>query len=242
MLKLWQNYNQDLPPLTGQTREIPMLLSQQHSNPTTAGSNSPATLAQWRIGVDHPGDLICTGPKYQYAYVNDQIHLTNPDYERLRREVRAGDLPARRSRGTAWQPLQPTASSATAASSITVALQRPGAAARPGIRRSPMPHQSAFTEWAQGRGFEVRSGTTRVSDQPASRSPATTVQITLRHRPARLRASIVGYASTTDANDAPNGDRALGAAARLRPVRRLADEVASPLCVAFEMDVPDPRA
>ena len=83
MVTLWTNYNQDLPPLTGQTFAIPMLLSQQHSEPMDAGSTAVGTFAQWKIGLDHPGQIICTGPKYQYAYVSDYIHLIDKDYERL---------------------------------------------------------------------------------------------------------------------------------------------------------------
>ena len=108
MVKLWQSYNQDLPRADRPDPDaIPMLLSQQHSEPTTAGTTSTATLAQWRIGVDHPGDIICTGPKYQYAYVSDNIHLTNPDYERLGEKY--GEVFHQRVvLGNAWQPLQPT--------------------------------------------------------------------------------------------------------------------------------------
>ena len=100
MVKLWQSYNQDLPGLTGQSAgtPIPMLLSQQHSEPTGAGTTSTGTLAQWRIGLDHPGDITCTGPKYQYAYVSDNIHLTNRGVRAAGREVRGGDVPARGAR------------------------------------------------------------------------------------------------------------------------------------------------
>ena len=61
----------------------PAALSQQHSAPTTAGSRSTATLAQWRAGVTRPGEIVCVGPKYQYPYISDATHLTNPGYERL---------------------------------------------------------------------------------------------------------------------------------------------------------------
>src|SRR5262245_28772959 len=161
MVKLWTDYNADLPTRTGQTTTIPMLLSQQHSEPTNAGSTAASTLAQWRIGLDHPGDVICTGPKYQYAYVNDQIHLTNPDYERLG-EKYGQVFHQRVVLGNAWQPLQPTSVDRTSARVITVHFHVPvpplAWAATP-----PMPPQSALTEWAQGRGFEVRAGATRIA-------------------------------------------------------------------------------
>lgn len=50
LYQLWQDYNTDLPAITGQTRKIQMIVSQQHS----FGDRSPSTLAQWKIGVDHP--------------------------------------------------------------------------------------------------------------------------------------------------------------------------------------------
>src|SRR3954468_491330 len=136
-----------------------MLLSQQHSGPTGAGSSSTGTLAQWRIGLDHPGDIICTGPKYQYAYVSDATHLTNPDYERLGEKSAAG-MYWSVVLGEAWQPLQPTTVERSGARVITVHFHVPS----PPLAWDttlPMPHQSAFTEWAQGRGFELLSGTTR---------------------------------------------------------------------------------
>ena len=139
-------------------------------------ARSTATLAQWRIGVDRPGDIICTGPKYQYAYVNDNIHLTNPDYERLG-EKYGQVFHQRVVLGNPWQPLQPT-SVERSGRVITVHFHVPVPPLAWDTTLA-MPHQSAYTEWAQGRGFEVRAGTTRIADQRrrdrgrhACRSPA----------------------------------------------------------------------
>ncbi len=95
-----------------------------------AASTSTATIAQWKIGVDHPGDIICTGPKYQYSYVSDYTHLINKDYERLG-EKDAQVFYQRVVLGNDWQPLQPTGASRSGRV-ITVTLQRAGAAARLG--------------------------------------------------------------------------------------------------------------
>src|SRR4029079_15246860 len=84
LFHLWSDYNQDLPLLTGQATPIPMLVSQQHSTPAGAGLRSASTQAEWRAGVDHPGQVICSGPKYQYAYATDFTHLANPiEYQKL---------------------------------------------------------------------------------------------------------------------------------------------------------------
>jgi hypothetical protein len=234
MLKMWQSYNQDLPALTGQTTSIPMLLSQQHSEPTTAGSNAPSTLAQWRIGVDHPGDIVCTGPKYQYAYVSDNIHLTNPDYERLGEKY--GQVFYQRVvLGNAWQPLQPTTVERSGRV-ITVHFHVP-VAPLAWDTTLPMPHQSASTEWAQGRGFEVRSGSTHITISSVAIS-GDTVQITCA---TDLPASglVVGYASTTDGIIRPNGTMRWGQLRDSDPFLGSLTRTAQPnYCVAFELNVP----
>jgi hypothetical protein len=211
-----------------------MLMSQQHSEPTTAGSNAPATLAQWRIALDHPGDFVCTGPKYQYAYVNDQIHLTNPDYERLG-EKYAQVMYQRVVLGNAWQPLQPTTVERSGRV-ITVHFHVPVPPLAWDTTLS-MPHQTAFTEWAPGRGFEVKSGTTRVAISSVAIA-GDTVQITCA---TDLPATgvVVGYASTTDGTIRPNGTVRWGQLRDSDPFVGSLTKVAQPnYCVAFEMDVP----
>jgi hypothetical protein len=69
LIQLLADYNADLSAITGQTEKIPMYLSQQHAYPNganSAGFTPIATITQWKLGVDHPGDFVCTGPKYQY--------------------------------------------------------------------------------------------------------------------------------------------------------------------------------
>jgi hypothetical protein len=235
MLKMWQSYNQDLPALTGQTVSIPMLMSQQHSEPTTAGSNSASTLAQWRIGLDHPNDFVCTGPKYQYAYVNDNIHLTNPDYERLGEKY--GEVFYQRVvLGNAWQPLQPT-SVEHSGRVITVHFHVP-VAPLAWDTTLPMPHQSAFTEWAPGRGFEVKNGSTRIAITSVTIMGGDSVQITVA---TDLPASgvVVGYASTTDGGVRPNGTVRWGQLRDSDPFAGSWTKAPQPnYCVAFELPVP----
>jgi hypothetical protein len=200
MLALWSNYNQDLPPLTGQTFAIPMLLSQQHSNPMTAGSTSSATQAQWKIGVDHPGEVLCTGPKYQYSYVSDYTHLINKDYERLG-EKSAQVFYQRVVLGNAWQPLQPTGVSRSNRV-ITVSFNVPVAPL--GWDTSlPAPHQASNTAWAQGKGFEVSNGSTPVAISGVA-IVGNTVQITVASD-LPVSGLTVAYAFTADAAPRANG-------------------------------------
>ena len=200
MVTLWTNYNHDLPPLTGQTFAIPMLLSQQHSNPMDGGSTSSATIAQWKIGVDHPGDIICTGPKYQYSYVSDYTHLINKDYERLG-EKDAQVFYQRVVLGNDWQPLQPTGASRSGRV-ITVTFNVPKMPLA-WDATLPMPHQASNTAWAQGKGFEVSNGATPVTISGVAIA-GNSVQITVA---SDLPASgvTVAYAFTADAAPRANG-------------------------------------
>ncbi len=234
MLALWSNYNQDLPPLTGQTFAIPMLLSQQHSNPMDAGSTSSGTLAQWKIGVDHPGDIICMGPKYQYSYVSDYTHLINKDYERLG-EKSAEVFYQRVVLGNAWQPLQPTSASRSGRV-ITVSFNVP-VAPLAWDTTLPMPHQASNTAWAQGKGFEVSNGTTPVTISSVAIS-GNSVQITVA---SDLAASgvTVAYAFTADAAPRTNGTVRWGLLHDSDPlVGYLSGMPGQNYAVAFQMTVP----
>ena len=66
LFQMQSDYTADLQAITGQTESVPLLVSQQDSVPQDLGSGSASTLAQWKAGVDHPGEIVCTGPKYQY--------------------------------------------------------------------------------------------------------------------------------------------------------------------------------
>jgi hypothetical protein len=234
MLTLWSSYNQDLPPLTGQTATIPMLLSQQHSSPMTAGSSSPGTLAQWKIGVDHPGSVICTGPKYQYAYVDDYTHLVNKDYERLG-EKSAQVFYQRVVLGNEWQPLQPTAVSRSGRV-ITVTFNVP-VAPLAWDTTLPAPHQSSNTAWAQGKGFEASNGSTPITISGVAIA-GKTVQITVA---TDLPASglAVGYAFTADGTPRANGTVRWGLLHDSDPfVGYLTGMPGQNYAVAFQMNVP----
>jgi hypothetical protein len=144
---LWQDYNTDLPAITGQKQKILMIVSQQHS----LNDRSPSTLAQWKIGVDRPADIICSGPKYQYPYFSDSVHLTAEGYQQMGEKY--GQVYFERVvRGRNWQPLEPT-SVARDGKTITVHFHVP---APPMVWETSFqpPHQS-IEEWKNGKGFEV---------------------------------------------------------------------------------------
>jgi hypothetical protein len=234
MVALWTDYNQDLPPLTGQTFPIPMLLSQQHSNPTAGGTTSPATIAQWKIGLDHPQDIICTGPKYQYAYVSDYTHLIDKDYERLG-EKDAQVFYQRVVLGNPWQPLQPTGASRSG-QVITVTFSVP-VAPLAWDTTLPAPHQASNTAWAAGKGFEVLGGTTPITISGVM-IVGNTVQITCA---SALPASglTVAYAFTADAAPRANGTIRWGLLHDSDPfVGYLSGMPGQNYAVAFQLAVP----
>jgi hypothetical protein len=195
MVRLWSDYNADLKAITGQTEPIPMITSQQHSFGFVAGQTqgaSPATLAEWKVGVDNPNNILCAGPKYQYRYAADNVHLVPQGYELLGEKY--GEVYFQRVvLGNAWQPLQPI-SVTRAGNIVTVRFHVPN----PPLAwdtKLPMPHQTALTQWAQGRGFELR-----VNGTPRTISSVQIVNDTVRITAASAvpAGAIVGYAVTSD--------------------------------------------
>ena len=123
-----------------------MIVSQQNS----CAGHSASTLAQWKIGVDYPADMVCSGPRYQYASA-DGVHLTAEGC-RLLGEKYAGILYQRVILGKDWQPLQPTKVKRKG-KIITIHYHVP---VPPLVweTRFEAPHPTV-EEWKQGKGFEV---------------------------------------------------------------------------------------
>lgn len=147
LYQLWQDYNTDLPAITGQTQKIQMIVSQQDS----CNDRSPSTLAQWKIGVDHPADIVCSGPKYQYPYFTDGIHLTANGYRELGEKY--GQIYFKRViLGQNWRPLEPTRVERDG-KTITIRFHVP---VPPMVWETGFqpPHQSVDA-WKSGEGFEI---------------------------------------------------------------------------------------
>ena len=124
-----------------------MIVSQQNS----CADHSPSTLAQWKIGEDYPADIVCSGPKYQYPYAGDGVHLTAEGYQLLG-EKYAEVYYQRVILGKKWEPLQPTKVKREG-KVIAIQYQIPF----PPLvweTKFEAPHQS-IREWSRGRGFEV---------------------------------------------------------------------------------------
>jgi hypothetical protein len=200
MVELWSDYNKDLSALTGQTKSIPMLVSQQHSVPAGMGFTSASTLAEWQVGVDHPGDIICSGPKYQYPYFTDGVHLTTQGYELLGEKY--GEVFYDRVvLGQSWQPLQPTGAT-RAGTVLTVQFHVP-VEPLAWDDTLPSPHPTGYPAWTAGRGFEVTLNGAPVTITSVD-IVGDSVQITCG-TDLTTGSVVVGYAYTADGALMPGG-------------------------------------
>ncbi|MBN2197526.1 MAG: dockerin [Polyangiaceae bacterium] len=156
LLTLWTDYNADLAAITGQTATIPMYLSQQHAYPNEGVGGRPlVNTVLWELGVEHPGDFVVTGPKYQYPGNDDGVHLAVEGYQALG-EKTAQVYYERTVLGRDWQPLQPT-SAERDGRVVTVHFNVPV----PPLRWDEGLDAPLIAEWANGRGFELRNGSFR---------------------------------------------------------------------------------
>jgi hypothetical protein len=192
-------YNTDIAAITGQTSKIPLLLTQQQTSPGD-NSTTASLIAEWKIGLDHPGEAVCVGPKYQYPYASDDVHLVAKGYDQLG-EKYAEVYYERVVLGHDWQPLQPLTATRSG-NVITVKFHVP---VLPLVWDSamPAPHQGAHTAWMLGKGFEVQnqSGEQTISSVAIQ---GDSVVITLASAPS-TSGLVVRYAITQDGSGAQGG-------------------------------------
>jgi len=150
LLQLWFDYNADMRRITGQDGGVALIETQQSAiDPYPNGEGSMLEL--WQAGVDYPGQIVCAGPKYQYAYAPDAYHLLSSGYIRLGEKY--AEVMAAIEAGQGWTPLQP-ATVTHVGNIVTVSFQD----SFPPLSwddNQPAGHQTANTAWAMGRGFEV---------------------------------------------------------------------------------------
>jgi hypothetical protein len=154
--QLYSDYVEDIGAITGQTEPPLLIVSQQHS---VGADRTPSTLEQWRIGTMYPNEVVCSGPKYQYPYTPDSVHLMVEGYE-LMGEKYAQIYYERVILGHDWQPLQPTQVTRDGRV-VTVTFHVPVAPLTWETTFSA-PHQGS-PAWSAGKGFELRSGAAPVT-------------------------------------------------------------------------------
>lgn len=197
--QLAQDYDRDLRAITGQRRGVVLLATQQSTFPGARAALPRSAVALWLAGVRHPGQIVCVGPRYQYPYAADRLHMPAAAYGRL------GDKYAQIFHEVVvlrrpWRPLQPL-SAARRGATVTVQMHAPVPPLAFEETLAP-PHQAQHTAWARGRGFEV-------SDADG---PVTILDAALRGDAVELRLSRapgadawVRYAMTQDSDDLAGG-------------------------------------
>jgi hypothetical protein len=241
VVQLLSDYNTDISAVTGQTYKIPMYLSQQHGCPgapdCTAETDLRPTVndTQWQLGVQHPGDFVCTGPKYQYPAHSDGdgIHLNVTGYQLLG-EKTAQIYYQRAVLGNDWQPLQPTSVSRSG-SIVTVQFHVPVA---------PLNWDTTFdapliTEWKNGKGFELFTSTGNVTISSVAIS-GNSVQITASGT-LPTTGLTVAYALTNQGKQSTSHSKAVrwGELRDSDPFMGGTTKQANPnYCVSFSMPVP----
>ena len=236
LVKLWTDYNQDLRAITGQAEPIVMIVSQHHAYGFTEGATSGAsasTLAQWRVAVSHPGDILCSGPKYHYPYIADGIHLETRGYEMLGEKYGQVYFQAVVQKD-GWRPLEPT--TVTRSGRVVRVQFHVPVPPLEWDEAIATPHQTALTEWAAGRGFELRSGGARLPiESVALDGDAVTIT-----SGADLPASaVVGYAVTSDGTSVAGLGHRWGQLRDSDPFVGVVTGAAQPnYAVAFELPVP----
>jgi hypothetical protein len=198
--KFWQDYNTDLKAITGQTRDI-VLIGSQQSTTATQGDSSAVQL--WRGGVDHPGQIICAGPKYQYTYL-DGLHLPGAGSMRLgEKYAEVFDLVV--NKDVAWKPLGPSKVT-RAGAVITIDMDVPNP---PLVWDETIgtPHKMGpHTAWANGRGFEVVDAAGTEIAIASAEIKGNSVVLTLMQAPAAGTMLKVRYATVNGYGQSfPNG-------------------------------------
>ena len=188
LVKLAADYDADLKAITGQTRGVLMIVSQHNR----LGDYSPSTIAQWKAGDDHPEAIVCSGPKYQYPYARDALHLRNEGY-RLLGEKYGQVYFERVVRGHAWRPLEPERTT-WRGNEVTIRFHVPKAPLVWDEGLGP-PHPSS-PEWSNGKGFEIADSVgKRIAIRSATIRGRDTVVLDLATDPgrrARLSYALVG--------------------------------------------------
>lgn len=156
LVQLQADYQADLAQITGQTRVIPLIGSQQSAQSVNVATNSPvvhSAVTLWRAGVENPGKIICSGPKYQYRYASDRLHMVANSYRAMGAKY-AQIIDAVVNKNETWQPLQPTSARRQGrVVTVTFHVPRGPLAWEESLER---PHQSGrWAAWREGRGFEL---------------------------------------------------------------------------------------
>jgi hypothetical protein len=232
----WSDYNSALKAVTGQSDDIVMLASQQSSSASNYGSSYGSAIQLWQLSVDHPEQIVVTGPKYQYGPYG--LHMSAESYARVGEkygEVHDSIV----NRKIAWRPLEPTGVT-RAGAVLTIHFHVPN----PPLvwdDTLAMPHQAAHTAWSQGRGLEVLDSSMNELEITSVDIQDDDVVLTLAQDPG-AGALTLGYAVTQDTQESNQGGTDLGPHGQLRDSDPFTgpsvDTTEYNYCVHFALAVP----
>jgi len=232
LLALCQSYNHDLPRITGQLRPIPLLLTQQSSAPSDAGSVAGSALSAYRASRALGSGIVCVGPRYQYSYAEDGVHLDSLGYDRLGEKYGQAYFEGVL-RGRVWRPLSPLAARRER-DLIRVDFHVP---VPPLVWDEVLPAApAARPDWATGRGFELFS----------HERPLTIAAVEIRAESVLIHAPgapagplLVRYAATAAPAARPHGTVRWGQLRDSDPFVGATTRTAQPnYAVTFEIEVP----
>ncbi len=209
LVELYEDYNADIRSITRQERNVPILLSQQETCPGD-DSNAASLIAQWRAGIDHPGEIVCVGPKYQYPYAADGLHLTAEGYDLLGEKYGEVYYELAVLRHD-WRPLQPV-SVGRKGRVITVNFHVPAPPLMMGRRRAGAPSSGARAVGERPRVRGSESDRRFAYHGHGDRGNSVEIALADDPDPADL---VVRYAMTQDAAWSQGG-RAGGRVGQLR--------------------------
>lgn len=233
LLEMWRDYAADLPPLTGQTSSIALLVSQQASIPEEPGSLAASALAVLEAAAREPRGIVCTGPRYQYDYDTDAVHLRPPGYARLGEKYGQAYY-ERVVRGADFRALSPLAVE-RAPGLVKVRFHVP---VPPLVwdESLPPPHASGIVAWSAGRGFEL------ASERRPVRIDAVTLEgdaVIIHHGEPDASPLVVRYAATAMPAPRPGGARRWGQLRDSDPFIGAQSRTPQPnYAVMFELPVP----
>lgn len=196
------SYQADCSAITGQSRAMAMVFSQQNaSSPTWLyafdASNTTAA-AMLQAAQSNPALFCLSGPKYQYPYFVDHTHLT--DYRPAGEKAAQAYFQAYEL-GLGWAPLWPTAF-ARAGQVVTITFHVPVAPLVWDGNASP-PHIAGtqWSMWAPGKGFEAYDGRINVVTTTGNGvSPIVVTTSTPHGRQTGDKVGVSGVRGNTNAN------------------------------------------
>lgn len=233
---LQHQFNIDAKAITGQTLDIPLIATQQCTEPTTTASPLSA-LAILQDHIMFPGQIICVGPKYQYPYAGDNLHLIPKGYRML--GAKYGEVLWTLLQGRVWNPLMPLSYTLSNSNqTITVAFSVPyGPMVFESDANFAPPHQSANTQWQNAHGVEAADSSGNLTiDFVTIVGNSLVVQL----HTIPTTGLQVGYALTPDTTGSTQGGLPTGRRGQLRdssPVCSIDGDRLYNWCVQFQSPI-----